>query len=177
MREPAGAAVWLVATTANVAAAAFNSRIDADPIAIAWMRMVVATLALALLARGLRRVGWNRTLVLMGFAIAGMNAAFYVALPRIGLGLTVALGLVGPIALAAVLGRTRRDAVAVVLAAVGVLAMARPVGGGRRPAAASRSASAAASAGSPTSWPAAGPRRRAAGAGGRRRASRCRRWC
>jgi inner membrane transporter RhtA len=118
--------VWLVATTANVTAAAFNSRIDADPIAIAWMRMVVATAALALLARGFRRVGWNRSLVLMGLAIAGMNATFYVALPRIGIGLTVALGLVGPIALAAVLGRTRRDALAVVLAAVGVIAMARP---------------------------------------------------
>jgi inner membrane transporter RhtA len=118
--------VWLAATTANVTAAAFNSRIDADPIAIAWMRMVVATAALALLARGFRRVGWNRSLVLMGVAIAGMNAAFYVALPRIGLGLTVALGLVGPIALAAVLGRTRRDALAVVLAAIGVVAMARP---------------------------------------------------
>jgi inner membrane transporter RhtA len=118
--------VWVVATTANVTAAAFNSRIDADPIAIAWMRMVVATAALILLARGLRRVGWNRSLVLMGFAIAGMNAAFYVALPRIGLGLTVALGLVGPIALAAVLGRTRTDAAAVVLAAAGVVAMARP---------------------------------------------------
>ena len=126
MREFPAPLVWVVATTANVTAAAFNSRIDADPIAIAWMRMVVATVALALLARGLRRVGWNRSLVLMGFAIAGMNAAFYVALPRIGLGLTVALGLVGPIALAAVLGRTRRDAAAVALAAVGVVAMARP---------------------------------------------------
>lgn len=126
MRELPAPLVWVVATTANVTAAAFNSRIDAAPIAIAWMRMVVATAALALLARGLRRVGWNRSLVLMGFAIAGMNAAFYLALPRIGLGLTVSLGLVGPIALAAVLGRTRRDVVAVVLAAVGVVGMARP---------------------------------------------------
>jgi inner membrane transporter RhtA len=126
MRDLAAPLVWLVATTANVTAAAFNSRIDADPIAIAWMRMVVATAALVVLARGFRRVGWNRSLVLMGFAIAGMNATFYVALPRIGLGLTVALALVGPIALAALLGRTRRDALAVVLAAAGVVAMARP---------------------------------------------------
>ncbi len=126
MRELPAPAVWLVATTANVTAAALNSRIDADPIAIAWMRMVVATAALAVLARGFRRVGWNRSLVLMGFAIAGINATFYVALPRIGLGLTVALALVGPIALAATLGHTRRDAAAVVLAAAGVIAMARP---------------------------------------------------
>ena len=58
--------VWAVATTGNVVAAAFNSRIDADPIAIGWMRLVVATWTLALLARGIRRVGWNRSLVLMG---------------------------------------------------------------------------------------------------------------
>jgi inner membrane transporter RhtA len=124
--EPPAPAVWLVATTGNVVAAAFNSRIDADPMAIAWMRMVVATLALALLARGIRRVGWSRTLVVMGVAIAGMNASFYEALPRIGIGLTVALALVGPIVLAAAYGRTAGDAVAVALAVAGVLAMARP---------------------------------------------------
>ena len=126
MRELPAPAVWLVATTGNVIAAAFNSRIDADPMAIAWMRMVVATLALALLARGLRRIGWSRTLVVMGVAIAAMNATFYEALPRIGIGLTVTLALVGPIVLAAAHGRTAGDALAVVLAAVGVLAMARP---------------------------------------------------
>lgn len=126
MREPPAPLVWLLATTVNVTAAAFNSRIEADPIAIAWMRMVVATAALAVLARGLRRIGMSRALVVMGIAIAGMNVSFYVALPRVGLGLTVALALVGPVALAAVLGQTRRDAAAVALAALGVLAMARP---------------------------------------------------
>jgi inner membrane transporter RhtA len=126
MREPPAATVWLIATTANVIAAAFNSRIDADPMAIAWMRMVVATLALALIARGVRRVGWNRTLIVMGVAIAGMNASFYEALPRIGIGLTVALALVGPILLAAAHGRGVGDAIAVALAVVGVLAMAQP---------------------------------------------------
>jgi len=126
MRDLPAPAVWLVATTGNVIAAAFNSRIDADPMAIAWMRLVVATLALALLARGLHRVGWSRTLVVMGAAIAVMNATFYEALPRIGIGLTVALALVGPIVLAAAHGRTASDAAAVALAAAGVLAMARP---------------------------------------------------
>ena len=62
----------------------------------------------------------------MGIAIAGMNASFYEALPRIGIGLTVALALVGPIVLAAAYGRTAGDAVAVALAVAGVLAMARP---------------------------------------------------
>ena len=126
MRELPAPAVWLIATTGNVVAAAFNSRIDADPMAIAWMRMVVATLALLLIARGVRRIGWSRPLVVMGIAIAAMNASFYEALPRIGIGLTVSLALVGPIVLAAAHGRTRGDAVAVALATVGVLAMARP---------------------------------------------------
>jgi len=126
MREPPAPAVWLVATTGNVVAAAFNSQIDADPMAIAWMRMVVATAALALIARGIHRAGWSPALAVMGIAIAGMNASFYEALPRIGIGLTVSLALTGPIVLAAVHGRTRGDAFAVALAAVGVLAMARP---------------------------------------------------
>src|SRR3954470_17437996 len=126
MRDLPAPAVWLVATTGNVVAAAFNSQIGAAPIAIAWMRMVVASAGLALIARATHRAGSSRALLVMGPAIAGMNASFYEALPRIGIGLTVSLALTGPIVLAAAYGRTRGDAFAVALAAVGVLAMARP---------------------------------------------------
>ena len=39
MRELPAPLVWVVATTANVTAAAFNSRIEADPIAIAMFSL------------------------------------------------------------------------------------------------------------------------------------------
>ena len=42
MRNLPAPAVWLVATTGNVIAAAFNSQIDADPMAISAWQLVVA---------------------------------------------------------------------------------------------------------------------------------------
>ena len=69
--------------------------------------MVVATLALALLARGIRRVGWSRTLVRDGHRDRRHERVVLRARCRAsGSGSRCALGLVGPIALAAAYGRT-----------------------------------------------------------------------
>ncbi|MDN5860009.1 MAG: EamA family transporter [Pseudonocardia sp.] len=59
-----------------------------------------------------------------GLATAAMNIAFYEAIARLPLGTAVALEFCGPIAVAAVATRRRRDVAAVVLAAAGVVLIA-----------------------------------------------------
>jgi inner membrane transporter RhtA len=53
-----------------------------------------------------------------------MNLAFYLAIDRLPLGTAVAIEFCGPIAVAALGSRTRRDAAALALATAGVLALA-----------------------------------------------------
>jgi inner membrane transporter RhtA len=53
-----------------------------------------------------------------------MNISFYLALSKLPLGTTVAIEFVGPITVAALGSRTRRDVLALLLCALGVLAIA-----------------------------------------------------
>ena len=56
-----------------------------------------------------------------GIATAAMNTFFYMAIDRTDLGKSVAIEFIGPIVVAAVMTRTRRNAGALVLAVVGVV--------------------------------------------------------
>ncbi|HEV2060921.1 MAG TPA: EamA family transporter, partial [Solirubrobacteraceae bacterium] len=59
-----------------------------------------------------------------GIALALMNLTFYLAIDRLPLGTAVAIEFAGPIAVAALGSRTRRDVLALALAVAGVLALA-----------------------------------------------------
>lgn len=94
---------------------------------VAWLRVLAAAGALAAWRRPWRRHWTPRRLALcaaFGSALAGMNLAFYEAIDRIPLGTAVAIEFAGPIAVAAVGSRTRRDWGALVLGAAGVLLLA-----------------------------------------------------
>ncbi|TWE12662.1 inner membrane transporter RhtA [Rudaeicoccus suwonensis] len=88
------------------------------------LRLVLAAAVLCVIARprlrGHSRGDW---LAVCGFAVSlgAMNLCFYGALERLPIGVTVTIEFVGPLVLAAVLSRTRRDVAAVALAALGVL--------------------------------------------------------
>ena len=113
----------------NLTASAFNARVAdvADPIAIGWVRLAVAAIALAALTRvRVRRLRYQWRFLAIGAVVAGLNVTYYVAATRISLGAVTTLGLVGPIGLAVALSRTRRQLVGAVLAAVGVVAIAAP---------------------------------------------------
>jgi inner membrane transporter RhtA len=123
------AAWWLIATTVNVTASAFNAGLAdvAAPLAIGWFRMVVATLALAIITRGsFRHVPFRWSLVLLGALIAIMNESFYVAVTEIDFSAVNTIILIGPIGLAAVLSRTPAQLAAAGLAGVGVVLIAAP---------------------------------------------------
>ncbi|NTY61452.1 EamA family transporter [Mycolicibacterium sphagni] len=99
----------------------------ANPAAVAWLRAAGAAVVLLAWRRPWRQVWTRRGLtVAAGFGIVtvGMNVAFFEAISRIPLGTTVAIEFIGPVAVAAVGSRRSRDALAVVLAAGGVVLLA-----------------------------------------------------
>jgi inner membrane transporter RhtA len=94
---------------------------------VAWLRVLAAAGALAVWRRpwqtrwSARRLGLAAC---FGIALAAMNLTFYLAIDRLPLGSAVAIEFVGPIAVATLGSRTRRDAAALTLAIAGVLLLA-----------------------------------------------------
>jgi inner membrane transporter RhtA len=98
------------------------------PLGVAWLRIASAAAVFALWRRPGRlwRI-WRASpargrwlLVLFGFVLAAMNACFYLAIARIPLATVGAMEFLGPVLLAALGTRTRRNAAALVLAVTGV---------------------------------------------------------
>ena len=77
--------------------------------------------------RGGAGAGWTRSelaaAAVFGIATAAMNTFFYLAIDRTDLGKSVAIEFIGPIAVAAVMTRTPRNAAALALAALGVVVL------------------------------------------------------
>jgi inner membrane transporter RhtA len=94
---------------------------------VAWLRVVAAAAVLVAWRRPWRRA-WPRARLRLvsafGLALGLMNLCFYLAIDRLPLGTAVAIEFCGPIAVAALGSRTPRDVAALVVAAVGVLALA-----------------------------------------------------
>jgi inner membrane transporter RhtA len=99
---------------------------EVAPVTVAWLRVVGAAIAVLAVCGAFWR-GWTRpelvAAAIFGIATAAMNTFFYLAIDRTDLGKSVAIEFIGPIAVAAVMTRTRRNAGALALAAVGVLVL------------------------------------------------------
>jgi inner membrane transporter RhtA len=94
---------------------------------VAWLRVVASACVLVAWRRPWRTRWTARRLRLVaafGLTLALMNVTFYLAIDRLPLGTAVAIEFCGPIAVAALGSRTRRDAAALALAAGGVLTLA-----------------------------------------------------
>ena len=101
------------------------------PAATAFLRVALAAVLLALIWRPRVRGHARRDLAIagaFGLALCAMNLTFYEAISRIPLGIAVTIEFAGPLAVAIALSRRALDAVWVLLAAGGILLLAR--GGG-----------------------------------------------
>ena len=99
------------------------------PASVAWLRVIAAALILLIFSapRMLRQGKWSRAELVsaatFGIAVALMNLTFYLAIARLDLGKGVAIEFIGPIIVAALQTKTRRNAIALVLATIGVLVL------------------------------------------------------
>lgn len=100
-----------------------------EPLGVAWLRILTAGLVFALWRRPWR--AWATagsaerwTVVVWGALLALMNAFFYLAIDRLALGTVAAIEFAGPVALAALAARSRRNVLALLLAVAGVAALA-----------------------------------------------------
>lgn len=122
-------ALFLVGGVSMYAGAAVAVELfdEISPPGVAWLRMAGATVLL-LAWRRPRRNAWRGRRVVVasafGMVTATMNIAFYEAIDRLPLGTAVAIEFCGPVAVAAVMTRGRRDALALLGAAVGVALIA-----------------------------------------------------
>lgn len=94
---------------------------------VAWLRVVASAAVLVAWRRPLR-APWTaaqlRLVAAFGLTLAAMNLAFYLAIDQLPLGTAVAIEFCGPIAVAALGSRSRRDVLALAIATAGVLALA-----------------------------------------------------
>jgi inner membrane transporter RhtA len=96
-----------------------------DVLGVAWLRIASAALVFSLWRRPWR--SWRRqtsmvrrTIVWWGVVLAAMNSSFYISIDRLPLATVAAIEFLGPIVLAALGIRSRRNAVALVVAGAGV---------------------------------------------------------
>jgi inner membrane transporter RhtA len=96
------------------------------PLGVAWLRIMVAAVVFAAWRRPWRilsTMDWTqrRLLLALGLTLAAMNGVFYLAIARLPLATVGAIEFLGPIVLAAIGLRGRRNLAAVLLAVLGVL--------------------------------------------------------
>ena len=98
----------------------------ANPATLAWLRMFGAMVVAIAIAgpRKLRGHSWSheslRSAALFGLSTGLTSTFFYLAIDRLPLGKGVAIEFIGPITVAAVLTRSRRNALALAFAVIGV---------------------------------------------------------
>ncbi len=97
-----------------------------SPASVAWWRVTVAAVVMALWRRPWREgLGWSDLWrsALFGLVLTAMNITFYEAISRLPLGVAVALEFLGPVTVAVVRGRGVPPRVAAALALAGVVSI------------------------------------------------------
>jgi inner membrane transporter RhtA len=106
------------------AASAKSIFAELDPLAMAWLRMLISTPILLAIARPRvrqrSRTQW-RDVLCYGLILGVMNVAIYQAMARIPIGIAVTIEFLGPLAIAFAAIRRLRDVVWVVFAGAGVV--------------------------------------------------------
>jgi len=122
-------ALFVLSATAQYIGAtiAVNLFDEVDPASVAWLRVIGASVALMLVSASNLRHRFTKAewvaLAVFGIATSLMNTFFYLAIERIPLGKSVTIEFIGPILVAAFRTRTRRNAVALAVAVIGVIVL------------------------------------------------------
>jgi len=96
-------------------------------LAVSWWRITFSAAALLIWRRPWRNFWTAREVAasaLFGIVLVAMNLSFYLAIDHLPLGTAVAIEFLGPVAVAAITGRGRRERLGIVLAAAGVVLLA-----------------------------------------------------
>src|SRR5215210_2615982 len=91
-----------------------------EPLGVAWLRIASAGLVFAAWRRPWRHWPLPRVVIAWGVVLALMNCCFYVAIDRLPLATVAAIEFLPVVGLAALGARSRRNALALVLAVAGV---------------------------------------------------------
>lgn len=113
-------------TGAGIGTAAFPA---IGPAGVVAVRQIVAAAILLPVARPpVRRLTWPQwwPVLLLAAVFALMNLSLYVAIDRIGLALAVTLEFLGPLSIALLGSRTRRDLGLAIVAALGIVLLVQP---------------------------------------------------
>jgi inner membrane transporter RhtA len=117
-------AIFVVSATFHYLGPAFAVLLFARvaPLGVAWLRIVSAAIVFAAWRRPWRALPAldRRAVAAWGAVLAAMNACFYEAIDRLPLSTVAAIEFLPVVALAALGARTRRNALALALAAPGV---------------------------------------------------------
>ncbi|WBU38614.1 EamA family transporter [Homoserinibacter sp. YIM 151385] len=132
--ERAAAAASMTGAVSNQLGAAIGATIFplVGPVGVVAARQFVSAIVLLGISRPrLHRLTWRqlRPALLLGAALVSMNVSIYFAIERIGLGLAVTLEFLGPLALALISSRRRRDLGIAALAGLGVVLLTGTVSG------------------------------------------------
>jgi inner membrane transporter RhtA len=137
-RSPVPAEAFFVASALSLyggAAIAVTMFERMPPGAVAWLRVSSAALILLAWRRPWRR-RWSATelggAAAFGIATSAMNLCFYLAADRVDLGAGVAVEFIGPVTVAALGTRTRRNLGSLTLAVAGVATLATFASGSER---------------------------------------------
>ena len=102
--------------------------VHVSELGVAWLRIASAAVVFALWRRPWRALrsltaAQLRVLLALGIVLAAMNSLFYLAIDRLPLATVGAIEFLGPVVLAALGARTRRNILALALAIGGVLTL------------------------------------------------------
>ena len=109
-----------------------------EPLGVAWLRIASAAVIFAAWRRPWRyyrglQASARRNVLMLGSVLALMNVCFYLAIDRLPLGTVGAIEFLGPVGLAALGARSKRNFLALALATAGVYVLTDARIGGEAP--------------------------------------------
>lgn len=106
------------------------------PLGMLFLRMAIGGALLCVICRSQLAMAVRRAplgILLLGLAMALQSSAFYEALSRIPLGITVSIEFLGPLGVALATSRRLADVLCILLAGAGIMLLAPSIGAGLDP--------------------------------------------